>query len=663
MGETESSAKALEKALRKRAQHEYEFILFEQTDIAERLANTKKRKQQKGDEEEEEQGGQVREIPTELLIAVENDNVFIDGLETSVATHLKHEALKLYNQYLTACDNKRTMISMGLNSILDLTDNYPHGQSALFTRSQYKYLKKRFSAADLRNEISPALEKNLAEIEADAKRGNLELAYRNAVIKQANSTDRDEKFAYYLYAHSLELLLDHANLLRFLAMGETESSAKALEKALRKRAQHEYEFILFEQTDIAERLANTKKRKQQKGDEEEEEQGGQVREIPTELLIAVENDNVFIDGLETSVATHLKHEALKLYNQYLTACDNKRTMISMGLNSILDLTDNYPHGQSALFTRSQYKYLKKRFSAADLRNEISPALEKNLAEIEADAKRGNLELAYRNAVIKQANSTDRDEKFAYYLYAHSLELLLDHAYMFEGSIDLSETDYAIKCWGPVIEHLMARTSVRCKWGDTVCSLHAEKFKVDLRIINDRIKNEHDISQAEFARDNANPIKLSDDHIKVLLEAKQLTDMFHQRYHCDQAAKVAQFYGYEATFCDVVLSADGLYVATVSGRHTWPVSCGQLFRLRSLYITLIAYKNHILRLRELINGAERENTRNQLSCRKLRFANTTSNNQPQKEDKTLWLRDTWMAPRNGGQSLPSLPKHLFSHTGA
>ncbi|KAG0162963.1 hypothetical protein DFQ30_000964, partial [Apophysomyces sp. BC1015] len=369
----------------------------------------------------------------------------------------------------------------------------------------------------------------------------------------------------------------------------------------------------MEQEDIMEGMIRKKKQKQRSS---EPEGGEQMNVVASDLLTKEEHDDVFLPGMLRSVGTHIKQEALALYPKFFDLNDDQKSVVRHvyhsvlrdRLNSILNLTKPHPKGQAAFFSASRWKLLLQKYpghSAVGHDLDVPNDFEATLDKIEEVSKSGNIIAALSRAKDAETGARRRDEKFALYLYIHALELLSDHSYLFDDRIDKSEDDFIVKCWGPVMEHLMAGSSIRCKWGDTICSLHSDRFKIDLRVVKDVRSQEHDVARAEFAKKNASPQKLADDHAKVMVEAKQILDLIYTKYASSQIVRNAQIHGLTAHFYDLALEANGLYVATIAGEHPWPVSCQDLGTLRPLFETLVAFRSHTLCLKELVEGAERE----------------------------------------------------------
>lgn len=63
-------------------------------------------------------------------------DIFISDLSQSVGSCIKSKALQMYLHFSNCTIGQQTMISLGMNSILDLSYQYSRGQSFLFSQAQ-----------------------------------------------------------------------------------------------------------------------------------------------------------------------------------------------------------------------------------------------------------------------------------------------------------------------------------------------------------------------------------------------------------------------------------------------------------------------------------------------------------------------------------------------
>jgi hypothetical protein len=102
-----------------------EYINYTVEDILEKkVASTKRRRCTPADNTD--QGHQVQEA----------DNVFIRGLDESVGSFIKNVALAKYREFSSCTVTEQTVVSLGMNSLLDLLYVYNNGHSTIFDQAQ-----------------------------------------------------------------------------------------------------------------------------------------------------------------------------------------------------------------------------------------------------------------------------------------------------------------------------------------------------------------------------------------------------------------------------------------------------------------------------------------------------------------------------------------------
>ncbi|KAI9356691.1 hypothetical protein BD770DRAFT_389921 [Pilaira anomala] len=75
---------------------------------------------------------------------LEDDKVYVNGCSASIGTIIKREALHLRQRYHSLDIQDKAILSLGLNSILDLSFSKLDAQGKLFERSQWKQLRDRY---------------------------------------------------------------------------------------------------------------------------------------------------------------------------------------------------------------------------------------------------------------------------------------------------------------------------------------------------------------------------------------------------------------------------------------------------------------------------------------------------------------------------------------
>ncbi|KAG2204331.1 hypothetical protein INT47_009373 [Mucor saturninus] len=202
---------------------------------------------------------------------------------------------------------------------------------------------------------------------------------------------------------------------------------------------------------------------------------------------------------------------------------NNQSYGILGLNSILDLSAQYPERQTTLFNKNQWE---------DISN-ICPVYKFN-----DTLYRGVDEAA--NSIFnlyKSKHSTTRNWNLMYQqvitLKGQYNAELNDPFRDIDFYIDTSEWDMIVKFWDPVMERFFTGTGLRLKWSDMILTMDdmtsVGHFKVDMRVINDsmiqRLNNEKDLAVAEAAKRDPGVSKYQSDRCKLLCESKVIIDNF------------------------------------------------------------------------------------------------------------------------------------------
>ncbi|KAG1043723.1 hypothetical protein G6F43_011597 [Rhizopus delemar] len=259
--------------------------------------------------------------------------------------------------------------------------------------------------------------------------------------------------------------------------------------------------------------------------------------------LLVERDNVFAGSSDLPVGTVIKRACLKYFDKYKALKEEERYLVELRPKTchILDLIKL--SSQKNLFTKSDWKLLKCKFSKRldnntfilDLSDAKLQEIEKlaKTAPSEARAIAGKYEANHRGA-----SSTLFD---FYYEYLKTLEF---------------------------------------KKGDTIGNsgiLTKSGFKVDLRVVRDVIskinkRKEENTANAKTAKLDASIGKIDNDRCKLLLESKCVLDQLINVTRDDTIVVCAlQLAGLQATLFSLVLEADGLYVALNEASASLPTS--------------------------------------------------------------------------------------------
>ncbi|KAG2224394.1 hypothetical protein INT45_002933 [Circinella minor] len=374
-----------------------------------------------------------------------------------------------------------------------------------------------------------------------------------------------------------------------------------------------------------------------------------IRQDECDRTEVVEVDDVFVGNSSESVGTRIKNEALKLYPSYNNLDHTKKAVVELGLNSILDVfighttKKNFIHPpQSYLFSDYEWKELSLKFNHMSSEYNVIVKYEDKIKKIEKYAK-GDLRDARQHTYMAEMKSTRDDESILYAIYTHFLGVLEYHQYMFLDYTDITDLDFGVKLWGPMLEKLFRNTNLRCKWGESVADstgvTESRGFTVDIRDVRDtlsRRRKEADQANVELGRKNLTISKASSDRIKLLIESKCVMDRLAKKIkhfkHHDIAIPALQFAGPQVILYSLQLGSKGLYVGIREASGTVPRKAKELDSFREVVKILFKFKRTVLDVYEHILTSSGDDDKDDI------------NEEGRNEDYKSWVRGTWVPPR-------------------
>ncbi|CEJ04039.1 hypothetical protein RMCBS344292_18009 [Rhizopus microsporus] len=359
----------------------------------------------------------------------------------------------------------------------------------------------------------------------------------------------------------------------------------------------------------------------------------------------VEEDDVIIPNCPLSIATTIKRACLKNYDNYKTLNDNDKNIVALGANGILDLSKNSPHKD--LLGSNVFNILQKTYppslTSMDIFEDIVC-----VSDIEKKAK---IDLSSARAYANKKESSAKGfESTIYNVYSEYLKILQFKKKVFRKDLDITEGDFAVKVWGPILESTMRdEEEIRLKWGDSVGDSSGVSesigFKVDVRAVYDRFsarKNlkEVDTANVEMARADASIGKITSDRTKLFIENKCVIDrlVFEGVNKEDAVIPCLQITGPRATLYSVRLVANGLYVGTEERRCSLVRNGNDISNFRHVVNLLQTFRRSAL---SLININNQENNRSK-----------------KHKDTIMERRSTRIPPVNNNNKVPPLPQYLF-----
>ncbi|KAG1443983.1 hypothetical protein G6F56_010473 [Rhizopus delemar] len=411
-------------------------------------------------------------------------------------------------------------------------------------------------------------------------------------------------------------------------------------------------------SDVKKKLAKTRKLSQSSS-------GVEQKEI-------IENDKVFVSDNGQSVGSIIKTMAVNLRQSYHQLDVNKKAVVSLGLNSIIDLSFQYPGAQAPLFSHKQWLQLQKKYKPKNYNTSIYSDIITILKPIFASFNRKkNFDQNWKTIYTKakelaaqhdpELDTDEADVSFCIHFILQILTAIKHQPSLFNDTVNNSEWDYIVKFWGVVIERLFFFTGLRLKWGDThltlIDTVKDMSLKVDLRILHDGIKQryniENEVGVVEVAEEDPGDAKFNGDRCKVLIENKAIID----RYLLDgcfvDSVDSLQICGLEIFLINLTLEDQGLYVGTQFYHSVVNNSLDSLEKYMELAFTLLCfrdncveinnkYESHIISLRTQKKSAKRP------ASQIMDDGLTT---------KQTWIRGSWNPPRTTKSQPPPEPSKL------
>ncbi|KAI9347512.1 hypothetical protein BD770DRAFT_395701 [Pilaira anomala] len=388
-----------------------------------------------------------------------------------------------------------------------------------------------------------------------------------------------------------------------------------------------------------------------------------------------EKDEVFAPNLSCSVGSHIKNKALEIYPCFKSAEINDQTIISLGLNSILDLSFDFPKGQNTLFDVVQWRWLKNKFPPKKYQIDQYDSVKVNLSPLLTSYKEErprsynwyklyNTSKSLSQKYDVEENEEWDEEDFCLFFITSVLKLQKHHKYVFDDNFNKSEWDYLCKFWSPIMEKLFERSGLRLTWGDTTLSLDdiqsKNNMKVDLRILQDetvqRFNKETDTAVLEASKEDPGLLKYQSDHCKLMVESKNIIDMYIDKGHNVDNVDCLQICGLDLVILNLSLSAPGLYVANEVFFGSITNSLSRVEDMLKIAFNLLSFKRTVLSIK---NKNQEEKT-----CFKQNTKNIKSEKYNQESEKKLfignkksWTRGTWVANRDSETKIPPSPHNL------
>lgn len=390
----------------------------------------------------------------------------------------------------------------------------------------------------------------------------------------------------------------------------------------------------------------------------------------------VEHDEVFVRGLNLSVGTLIKQKALEIHEQYKNDVEqcpvDDRKIISNGLSSILDLSDESINSQYRYFSQEQWKEVHTRFSNLKMKPLPIDSLIKSTLTIisyfySKDAN-VNRSLKYVKSILD--NDLTVQQLFCFTIAKHFLKLIKDYRPMLARTpvLDYTESDYTYIIWLKLFKKMFPPGNgiIRIKSGESIFDVstankkelypdckYVKGFKIDIRFVVDVDGKEIDLAAAEVAKDDSKKKTISDQG-KLTREGKDVVDnLVDILSNSDQKSRQTYLFQIASNTCIIStldLACNGLYVATSQTHFVLPSKPDDFNNLDSPFEYLLAIKSNMeslgLELRSIISDGYM-GTVESLGINQLPRTITECVN---------WTRPTYYSPP--GKSRSTVPSFVF-----
>jgi hypothetical protein len=322
-----------------------------------------------------------------------------------------------------------------------------------------------------------------------------------------------------------------------------------------------------------------------------------------------EIDGVFVGGSAISAGTITKTEALSRRAKFNSLDSHGKAIVSLGLNSILDLSFPFPQAQSVLFERLQWKQLRaryapKKYNVDEYRHILEPlspianvynkksSFDKNWVNLYKALKK--LDNEYDSNIEPDHNDTS----FCIQLLLYVLSTIKHQPHLFDDEIDSFEWDFVVKFWGLVTERLFYGTGLRLKWEGAHLTLHDTVSdllsKADSRVLHDQVRQRHDVESDvgvfEAAEESQRDAMYIGNRCKVVIKSKTVIDKFVLDGCLIDSADSLQVCGLEVHFGNVTLAEPGLYVGTQLYTFNIEKSLSNMPRYFDLALHLLCFRD-------------------------------------------------------------------------
>ncbi|CAO3694884.1 hypothetical protein G6F70_003807 [Rhizopus microsporus] len=309
------------------------------------------------------------------------------------------------------------------------------------------------------------------------------------------------------------------------------------------------------------------------------------RDIDTQVE-QIEHDGITVPGLDVSLATIIKRKAVKCHEMFALNPDDltprQKKIMSAGLSSILDLTDQSFGSQRSIFTAEQWDYINAYFEKRlaikrhvlddDIFNTIK--IVQNTLNLSADYE---CAIEYIDKLKQKYSKSDKLKATTYKIIKHILKTMDSYSHLLHHNEKktIPENEYTRLIWSYILELLFPPEGIAhvvTGESENAYSTESKKeqypqaksvhgFRIDIRLVVEIGEEEIDVAAGECAKKNDDN-KSINDNAKLLRECKDTIDglVNNLKNTNDEAMSyMIQITGSSCALSTMHLAANGLYV--------------------------------------------------------------------------------------------------------
>ncbi|KAI8644927.1 hypothetical protein BD408DRAFT_412729 [Parasitella parasitica] len=354
-----------------------------------------------------------------------------------------------------------------------------------------------------------------------------------------------------------------------------------------------------------------------------------------------------------SVGTILKNAGENESKRFWSLNKKEQYMISLCLNSILDLSDERESSQKLLFTDEEWKLIAGQYGRKFFFNRKK--MEQKTKEVNKHLRQGDLDRAYTVSRKLELDNLNGPDEALYFIYSHIVNLYRKRRDVLNPKSKKTPTEYnyITKIWVNILEALFPEDKIYIKWGESHSAACKDDYKVDARIIVQVNGEVNNLSNMEASRQLTNQ-KIDEDHLKLIIESKcALDNIIMKTSSLVEENLNVLFIQLSGAQCEVnILSllAPGLYVVNQYCNLNITNSLPEFADNASKWFaSLFAIKESLYKLSSLVEV----NTPKSATYNEHFRRHTHTDNFSYAE----WIRSTFYPPNEDNTSF-SLPQHLY-----